>query len=74
MYESQPKAREGKPLESVVPAAIKSTASTDGEQAEVGAVRGHAPRAASARSPLAFAAVAALAVIEALVILLLIAV
>ena len=73
MYESQPKAREGRPLESVVPAAIESTASADGEQAEVGAVRGHVQQAASARSQLAFAAVAALAVIEALVIIILIA-
>lgn len=73
MYESQPKAREGKPLESVVPEAIESTASTDGEQAKMGAVGGHAPQAASAPGPLAFAAVAALAVIEGLVIILLIA-
>lgn len=73
MYESEPKAREGKPLEFVVPEAIESTATREGEQARTGAVRRHAPESMSVHSPVAFATVAALAVIEALVIVLLIA-
>lgn len=73
MYESRPKERKGKPLHSIVTEAIESTASTKGEKRQEGGPRRHAPQSNLAPTPLAFAAVGALAVIEALVIVLLIA-
>lgn len=73
MYESRPKERQGKPLHSIVAEAIENTASTEGEKTEVGAPRRHAPQSGPAPSPLVFTAVTALAVIEALVIILLLA-
>lgn len=68
MYDSAPKEREGEPLENVVPDAVYSTASREGEAAPRQRVQTSVPDWVPEGRD-AFAAVAVLALVEALVIL-----